>query len=226
MKCWNCGYNYDDKLPLCPTCGQKSKVKTVSEYDQSNEKLCESCGKKIEIKTVKCPHCNALQSSIGSSIDQEKPLIEPVIGQNGSLLVYRDYVEIDRSSSKVFSLMAGLFGKKRLYYSDIGSIQFKKMGLTVGFIQFSVLGGQDSKGIPTGNENAITFGQDNQKWENAYNYVRELLDEYKKRLAQKSTKVPVQNISIVDELSKAADLMERGLISEEEYNKIKDKLLT
>lgn len=227
MECWSCGYHYDDKLPLCPNCGQKPKNKMAAELDQSIEKFCVNCGRKIDAASVKCPHCNILQPSSESNIEQEKPLLGPLVGRNGSLLVYRDYLEIDRSSSMVFSLMAGLYGKKRIYYRDIGSIQFKKSGLAVGFIQFSVLGGRDSKGLfdTTKNENAITFGQNNQKWENAYNNIRRLLDEYKERLGQKSTEVPAQNISIIDELSKAASLMERGLISEEEYKKIKEKLI-
>jgi len=164
---------------------------------------------------------------MANSSSHEMPLMEPLKGRNGSLIIYRDFVEIDRTTSKVFSLIGGLYGKKRIYYRDIGSIQFKKTGLAVGFIQFSILGGKETKGIfnATKDENTITFGQDNKKWENAHNYIRQVIDENKKRSIQKDVITNDKFYSFIDELKKASDLLEKGLITKEEFNNIKEKLL-
>jgi len=185
----------------------------------SSDRFCIKCGNKIDSSDKHCIKCGT------PTQNEDKPLMEPLVGRNGQLIIFRDFVEIDRSSSKVFSLMAGLYGKKRLYYRDIGSIQFKKTGLAVGFIQFSLLGGRDSKGLlnTTQNENAVTFGQDNDKWEQGYNFIRRLIDEYKERIA----KPIIQNaVSNIDELTKASNLLEKGFITQEEFNQIKQKILS
>jgi len=144
-------------------------------------------------------------------------------GRNGTLKVYPEYVEIDRKSSKIFANITGLYGSKRIYYSDMGSIQFKKSGLSVGFIQFSILGGRDTSGVmnTVKNENAITFGQHNKQWEKLYLRIQQMLDDHKNR--EKSGIKPTSGIA--DELMKAAELFEKGLISKDEYDKIKQKIL-
>lgn len=42
-------------------------------------------------------------------------------------------------------LLQGLKGKKDIYFHNITSIQIKKQGLTVGYLQFSLPGGNESK---------------------------------------------------------------------------------
>ena len=55
--------------------------------------------------------------------DNNRLLIEKR-GANGTLRVFSDFVEIDRTSSRfVAGLIAGLHGVKRIYFRDIGSIQ-------------------------------------------------------------------------------------------------------
>ena len=159
--------------------------------------------------------------------NEQRPLMEPLKGRNGTLMIYNDYVEINRTSSKFFSLIGGLYGIKRIYYREIGSVQFKKSGIAMGWIQFSILGGRDTGGImKTGSsENAITFGRHNDKWEKAYDLVSQSIDNYKlKMLQQTHPNITVQP-SKLEELSKAGTLLEKGLITKEEYEKIKAELL-
>ena len=147
------------------------------------------------------------------------------IGYNGTIRVYTDYIEIDRTDnqglSALVSIVSGLHGVKRFYFKDIGSINFKKKGVAVGWIQFSILGGKDSSGIlkTVDNENTITFIKNNREWEQLYHYIKDLLDNFKK---DDGLKV---EMSITDELEKAAQLFNNGLITKEEFNKLKTKLL-
>lgn len=161
------------------------------------------------------------------SKDQQQTLMEPLKGRNGTLMIYNDYLEIDRASSKFFSLIGGLYGIKRIYYREIGSVQFKKSGIAIGWIQFSILGGRDTGGIMTtvSSENAITFGRHNDKWEKAYNLVRQLIDDCKLKLLQQTHSNITAQPSKLEELSKAGNLLEKGLITKEEYEKIKAELL-
>jgi len=105
----------------------------------------------------------------------------------------------------------------------VNSIQFKKSGLLIGYIQFSVLGGRDTRGAgaTAKNENAITFNGSNKEWEGLYHFIQKLLEEYKKTTSSPQK----QRLNTVDELVKIGDLFEKGLISEEEYLKLKKNIL-
>src|SRR3989344_5525466 len=99
-------------------------VKCLSCGTENNEsaEFCEDCGKKL--KTVK-----------GNT--------EPIIsfkGRNGIIELYKDYVRFDRGTFMGF-LMQGLKGKKDIYFHSITSIQIKKPGFAVGYLQFSIPGG-------------------------------------------------------------------------------------
>ena len=62
---------------------------------------------------------------------------EPIVsfkGRNGRLELYEDYVRIDRGTVMGF-LLQGLKGQKDIYFDSITSIQVKKPGMRVGFIQ-------------------------------------------------------------------------------------------
>src|SRR4030042_5112332 len=80
-------------------------------------------------------------------------------GRNGRLALYKDFVRLDRGTVMGF-LTQGLKGQKDIYFSSITSIQIKKPGLAVGYIQFSIPGGNESKrGLfkSINDENTISF---------------------------------------------------------------------
>ena len=65
-----------------------------------------------------------------------QPLVEKP-GHNGTLRVYPDRVEIDRSGYWMAGL-AGLHGVNTLFYSDIKGVNFKKRGFSVGWLYFNL----------------------------------------------------------------------------------------
>ena len=63
------------------------------------------------------------------------------------------------------------------------------------------------------------------KGEQLFTVIREGIDGAKKSAAQYTTTVVHPQISIADELTKLASLKEQGIISEEEFNQLKQDLL-
>jgi len=147
-------------------------------------------------------------------------------GGNGTIIVYREWLEIDRRSAKIMGLLSGLHGIKRIYYKDVGSINFKKRGIAVGWIQFSILGGRDTRGLlkTTQNENTITFDWQNKEWEELYFFIQNLVDEYKRKDMRKQTidnsteKIRVQE----NPLNILKLRFVRGEITKEEYEHMKE----
>lgn len=80
-------------------------------------------------------------------------------GFNGNLILGQGYIEIVRKGFKSF-LFHGLKGNKRIPLKQISAIQFKPAGLSYGYIQFSFIGGTESKSSWKGSfsdENTINF---------------------------------------------------------------------
>jgi len=81
-------------------------------------------------------------------------------GHNGQVSLSADSLTISRQGFLGF-ISQGLKGDKRIPYSSITAVQFKKAGwLTNGYIQFSMLGGIESRGgirKATRDENSIMF---------------------------------------------------------------------
>lgn len=81
-------------------------------------------------------------------------------GINGKLVLGNGFVEIVRKGAMSF-LTQGIKGNKKIAIKQISAVQFKPAGLmTSGYIQFSFIGGHESKsGIlnATQDENTIMF---------------------------------------------------------------------
>lgn len=85
-------------------------------------------------------------------------------GTNGQLILGKGFVEINRKGVLGF-LTQGLKGSKKIAIKQITSIQFKPAGWTAGYIQFTVIGGQEHKGgvlTVGGDENSILFNKSQQ----------------------------------------------------------------
>lgn len=150
-------------------------------------------------------------------------------GRNGQLTVTPTRIVISREGVRGF-LSHGHAGHKEIDIRQISAVQFKRNGLaTAGYIQFSFLGGTETKqGIrdATRDENSILFGKSR---EADFVKVKELIDRYRAALLTPSTSAPppptVDTPSVADELEKLASLRERGIIDDEEFNAQKRKLL-
>ena len=120
----------------------------------------------------------------------------------------------------------GVTGGKKIAFSDITSIQFKEpSGMSVGFIQFSYAGSAESKAgviAAVNDENSIVFQPDQLP------LAREILSFIEE--GRKTAKLPaqtaaVQQISAADELKKFKELLDMGVINQEEFDAKKKLLL-
>lgn len=115
-------------------------------------------------------------------------------------------------------------GEKTIYYADCIGVQFKKSGFQLGYLQFETAGGiMNNKASNFFNENTFTWDASklkNEKMEEVANYVKERVDFFKQ-----AKNAPVMSASPADELKKYKELLDMGVISQEEFDAKKKTLL-
>ncbi len=114
-------------------------------------------------------------------------------------------------------------GDKIIYIDQITGIQFKLGGLTNGYIQFTIPGGNViGKGYASmiENENALAF---NFPSNDSATKLKEKIEE----LVQKSKMSTNQtvHVSSADEIKKFKSLLDEGIITKDEFDKKKKELL-
>ena len=141
-----------------------------------------------------------------------------------TLHVYDDYCEI---SGKAGTLNCTK-GTKKLYYSDLTSVQFKLPGgFFAGYIQFEYPGSDTTNKSPYESENAVVFNKkDNIKlMEEIYNFVERRISEEKQAKRAPAGTVIQQATSPAEELKKMKELLDMGIITQEEFDAKKKQLL-
>jgi hypothetical protein len=140
-------------------------------------------------------------------------------GHNGQVEVFDDHLVLSHRGVLGF-LTNGIKGDKTIPYSSITAVQFRDAGLwTNGYIQFSVKGGMENTGglfAATADENTVMF----RTGEQAERFARlKQLVESRMRTAAEPPR------SHADELEKFAALRDRGIITNDEFEKKKRELL-
>jgi hypothetical protein len=144
-------------------------------------------------------------------------------GRNGQLMVTPQKIIISRKGAMGF-MTQGHKGLKEISLEQISAVQFKKNGpLTAGYIQFSFMGGSETKhGIRDAvtDENSIMFKKSQ---EPDFIRAKELIDQYRQALRQPHA--PPRPSSVADELEKLVALRDKGVLNEEEFTAQKSRLL-
>lgn len=131
-----------------------------------------------------------------------------------------DCVVITRTPVVGFVLF-GLVGAKRIPYFSISAIQFKRSGALSGYIQFTIPGGVEStKGLwkASQDENTVVF-TNNEVFEKARDFIENKIAQHRRGGST------IQTSSPAEQLEKLAGLMERGLLTQEEFFVQKQALL-
>ena len=141
----------------------------------------------------------------------------------GQLYVYEDKVVIERKGFKAF-LIYGLKGGKSIPITSLTSVQFKPAGkITTGHIQFGILGDIGHKGghfSASVDENTIVFQKKNAS---VAEEIRAFLEQ---KIVENNSKSGNQSaLSPADELKKYKDLLDQGIITQEEFDAKKKQLL-
>jgi hypothetical protein len=144
-------------------------------------------------------------------------------GVNGQIDLYESKIVIHRKGINAKLTMGFFKGDKEIYISQISGIQMKLgTGLTNGYIQFTIPGGNEStKGLAaaTKDENSVFFRKkDNETAQRLKSKIEEL------KSASSSSQV-ISALSPADEIKKYKSLLDDGTITQEEFAAKKKQLL-
>jgi len=187
---------------------------------------CKKCGKPYshwtaEIGSHLCRECRAASSNLAPPDGRDERVICQAKGRNGRVVLFESHVRIERRGFTAL-MTQGLKGDKDILLTSITSVQFKPVGsLTAGYIQFSYMGGLESKqGLfqAVEDENSVMFTETQ---EPEFRTLKRTMEEMIARPATQPAITP----AYLDELEKLADLRSRGIITEEEFNSKKKQLL-
>lgn len=160
--------------------------------------------------------------------------IASVKGVNGIVYVFPDRVVLSRKTALGF-VTQGIKGDREIYFNDIKSIEFKKATMMAnGYIQFITnvelatnqkvgLIGSSRKAAEDPNAVIIrAFSKQTVKDSvNVYEKALELLNNYK----SKKDTISIDAVSSPDEIRKFKELLDDGIITQEEFDAKKKDLL-
>ncbi|MFA7309057.1 MAG: SHOCT domain-containing protein [Patescibacteria group bacterium] len=140
-------------------------------------------------------------------------------GYNGTLILTNTGIIIKRGTKGFLLGGFQMRGDKTIPYSSIVAVQFKKAGLSAGYIQFTLKGGSEAKGgllQSTRDENSINFHSNRNK---EFIEAKELIEQ---RIGSEGSSA---RPSELDELTKLATLKDKGIINQKEFDAKKKQLL-
>jgi hypothetical protein len=145
-----------------------------------------------------------------------------VSGVNGQIVVDDNWVTIKRKGAMAM-LSQGIKGDKKIPISNIISVQFKNANAMVnGYIQFATASGESARGITqaTADENTVMFKKaQTADFENLRDHIESLIAKHMNGGNSGGS------VDIADELAKLANLKDQGILSDEEFAKMKAKLI-
>lgn len=123
-------------------------------------------------------------------------------------------------------LTHGLKGEKSIPLKNITAVQLKKPGFNNGYIQFGLLGGNESKGgilDAAQDENTIMFTR---KYYPEMVELKEIIESYIFSETTNTTIVnaPVEKTS-VEQVKELKELLDMDIITQEEFDRKKNELL-
>jgi len=168
---------------------------------------------------------------------QESLYSDAVYSINGvrgrSLAVFEDKVIITVTTT-IGSILTGNVtdGQKTIYYSDVIGVQYKPPGFTIGYLQLETASTQmNNRKDNFFNENSFTFDKtsvDLDLMNEVAEYVKKRVDEHHKiRTAPAiiQTGPSITEKSSVDQIKEFKELLDMGIISNEEFELKKNELL-
>ena len=163
-------------------------------------------------------------------INKEKVMSEKIIYEFDTALatlrVYEDYCELEHKKNAANFVLTNKYfaGKKKFYYSDLTAVQFREAGkITDGYLEFEYPGARSgNSGGAYQSENSIAFASvHSAQMKDIYAFIDEKIKECKlgHRIGAKSS-------SSADDLVKYSELLEKGLITPEEFEEKKQEVLS
>lgn len=152
-------------------------------------------------------------------------------GNMGKILkVYNDHCAIEVKEG-LKSALFGSFtsGLKEFYYEDITTVQFKNLGITTGYLQFEYPGAVNLNNFQSENSFVFSASMGTRKYKEFKNKMPGIYEDIKEKVnlakKEKKNKANTTIISSADEIIKFKNLLDSGVISQEEFNLKKKQLL-
>lgn len=154
-----------------------------------------------------------------------------IVNSFGKILDVYDNKVVFTSTKSTSTVVSGLIfgdsltqGEKTIYYKDAIGVQFKPATITDGYIQVeTAVGGMTSTKSQYSGENSIQFGSKvNDEAETVTNFIKQKIEETKNTPVGGTV---IQQSTAADEVMKLKQLLDMGVISQEEFDKKKNELL-
>ena len=154
-----------------------------------------------------------------------------MVNNTGKVLDVYDNKVVFTSTQSTSTLVTGILfgtsltqGEKTIYFKDATGVQYKPSSVLDGYIQVeTAAGGVTSSYSQYSGENAIQFSgkERNEEAEIIVAFIKKKIDEIKNT----PVGVAVQQTSPAEELKKFKELLDLGVISQEEFDEKKKELL-
>lgn len=151
----------------------------------------------------------------------KQPIFKDIKGAQKMLNVYDDHISLTQIKNFRSILTSDWFkGTKEIYYADMTSVQYRAAtSLVLGYIQFEAIG--VASGNNFGSENSWTFDREKSA------VAKEILDFVQKKIAEskRGKNGVTAAVSPADELLKFKQLLDSGIITQEEFDEKKRQIL-
>lgn len=193
-------------------------------------KYCTDCGSEVNKNQKYCTKCgkDLLNNQNNNMKIKEYKFSDPTSG--GKAIIRLGEASLSISRPGILSKFSnGFTGEKTILYNQISSVQIKKAGMARGYIQFILPGSKEAKsGVVFGDskdENIIYFssGFNNEKVNKAAEDIKRTIENYNLNSNKGST--IIKEDDKYDKLNKLKQLLDNNVISQEEFDKEKEKLL-
>jgi len=207
----------------------QTKAEIKSEYNDAkgisteDEKVAEMLQRQAEVTEAQIQE--ELANISANEDDRARGLIYSIQGNRGRRIkIYEDKVEITVDVT-VGSILTGnsTDGEKTIYYVDCVGLQYKDSGYSIGYLQLETAGGlMNNEKSNFFNENTFTFDT-----VNISNKAMQIVAaDVKERIsAIKRAQVASYKMGVADALLKFKDLLDAGVITQEEFDSQKANLL-
>jgi len=161
-------------------------------------------------------------------MEKEYLINDPTMGGKTIIKLGEGILTISRPGI-ISKFSHGFCGEKTILFNQISAIQIKKAGMARGYIQFIMAGTKEAKsGAVFGNikdENIIYFasGFNNKKVNSNAEEIKNMIEQYNLNI-NKGTTI-IKNEDKYDKLAKLKKLLDDNVITKEEFETEKAKLL-
>jgi len=218
--CSNCGSEVEDGSKFCPSCGNQMDDSAQPENNSTGSLFgdIKKGGLNVKKKLDNYAHGEYKE------IERPEGCLYFMNGLQGTLAIYEDYIEFNFTGGAVKKYMSAFGGVKKVYYNQINSIQKRDATEVInGTIEFELPG--MSASAFSQNENLITYLPKYQdEADKIYDYVNNKILELNRAQTQ-PTQVVQNEVSPMAKIKEAKELLDMGVITQEEFDEIKAKYL-